>query len=210
MITQVRKASSCDVPAMVEIHQRAFPGFFLTLLGRRFLRRMYAGFVHDAHGRAIVAEHGTSVVGYIVGTCCPEKYFRARLRSDGIALACAAVPALLRSPVRTAERLWAALRYRGERPPDLTDGWLVSSIAVDLQARAAGVGSALVRAFCEHAAQAQARYVYLLTDEIRNGRAHAFYERAGFKVHSTVTRGGDRVMRIYVQEPLKPEVGRAN
>jgi ribosomal protein S18 acetylase RimI-like enzyme len=204
-MVQVRDATAADVSAMVEIHLRAFPDFFLSQLGSRFLRRLHAGFVRDSSGRAMVAQQDAHVVGYIVGTCSPERYFRDRLRREGFAFACNAVPGLLRSPSRTAGRLWSALRYRGERPPDLGNGWLLSSLAVDPQARASGVGSALVRAYCARAAAAGARWVYLLTDDSGNDEVQAFYERADFRLHSRIVRGGGRVMRVYVQEPSRGE-----
>jgi ribosomal protein S18 acetylase RimI-like enzyme len=205
MTAQVREASAADVPAMVEIHLRAFPDFFLSQLGRPFLRRLYAGFVREPSGCALIAQQGAAVVGYIAGTSSPERYFRERLHREGFAFACSALPGLLRAPSRTLERLWSALRYRGERPPDLAGGWLVSSVAVDPEVRAAGIGSALVRAFCAHAAAARARWVYLLTDESGNDPVQAFYERAGFHLHSRIMRGGGRVMRVYAQDPSKPE-----
>jgi ribosomal protein S18 acetylase RimI-like enzyme len=208
MTAQVREATAGDVPAMVEIHLRAFPDFFLSQLGRPFLRRLYAGFVRESSGCALIAQQGAAVVGYIAGTSSPERYFRERLRREGLAFACNAVPGLLRAPARTVERLWSALRYRGERPPDLPEGWLVSSVAVDPGARVAGTGRALVRAFCAHAAAARARSVYLLTDESGNERVQAFYERVGFHLHSRIVRGGGRVMRVYVQDPSNPEASR--
>ena len=205
MTTHVRQATAADVPAMVEIHLRAFPDFFLSQLGRPFLRRLYAGFVREASGCALIAQQGGAVVGYIAGTSRPERYFRERLHREGLAFACNALPGLLRAPARTAERLWSALRYRGERPPDLPEGWLVSSVAVDPGARAGGTGSALVRAFCARAAAARAPWVYLLTDESGNDEVQAFYKRAGFQLHSRIVRSGGRVMRVYVQEPSRPE-----
>jgi len=205
MTAQVREARPADVPAMVEIHLRAFPEFFLSQLGRPFLHRLYAGFVGQPSGCAFIAQQGSVVVGYIAGTSSPERYFRERLLREGLAFACSATPALLHAPLRTFERLRSALRYRGERPPDLPGGWLVSSVAVDPPARTAGIGSALVRAFCARAAAARARWVYLLTDESGNEQVQAFYERAGFHLHSHILRGGGRVMRVYAQDPSKPE-----
>jgi len=190
---------------MVEIHLRAFPDFFLSQLGRPFLRRLYAGFVREPTGCALVARQGAAVVGYIVGTSSPERYFPDRLRREGFAFACSALPGLLRAPWRTLERLWSALRYRGERPSDLSGGWLVGSVAVDPGVHVAGIGSALVQAFCARAAAARARWVYLLTDESGNSEVQAFYERAGFHLHSRIVRGGGRVMRVYAQDPSRLE-----
>ena len=81
----------------------------------------------------------------------------------------------------------------------------MSGVAGDRFAGAAGIGAALVRAFCARAATAGARWVYLLTDDSGNDAAQAFYERAGFQLHSRIVRGGGRVMRVYVQEPSRPE-----
>jgi ribosomal protein S18 acetylase RimI-like enzyme len=209
MTAQLRVATAADVPAMVEIHLRAFPDFFLSRLGRPFLRRLYAGFVREPSGLALIALQDATVVGYIAGTSTPDRYFRERLYREGLAFACSALPGLLRAPLQTLERLWSALRYRGERPPDLPGGWLVSSVAVDPAVRATGIGSALVRAFCGHAATARARWVYLLTDESANDPVQAFYERAGFHLHSRIMRGGGRVMRVYAQGAASPEASHA-
>jgi GNAT superfamily N-acetyltransferase len=190
---------------MVDIHLRAFPGFFLTLLGRRFLRRLYGGFVSSQDARAIVAEVDARVVGFAVGTCSPEQHFRARLHSEGLWFALAAVPALFRAPVRVSRKLWSALRYRGERPIGLAESWLLSSIGIDPDARSAGAGATLVNAFCSRARDSGARHVYLLTDEEGNAGVHRFYERTGFHVHSSLTRGDGRIMRLYVQHVGVPE-----
>jgi GNAT superfamily N-acetyltransferase len=192
----IRPADQKDVNGMVAVHLKAFEGFFLTLMGPRFLTLMYGGFIDDG-APAFVADEGGSVVGFVVGAARPAGFFRKMLTSRGLVMLVAAVPALLRAPARVIERLWSGLRYRGESPPELKGCWLLSSIAVDPARGGAGTGSDLIRAFCMAARDAAAPGVYLLTDATGNEGGQRFYLRNGFIAHSTLERGNGRLMTIF-------------
>ncbi|WP_305016831.1 hypothetical protein [Mycobacterium tuberculosis] len=43
---QIRPAQASDIAQIVQVHLQAFPGFFLTLMGPRFLRLLYSGFLN--------------------------------------------------------------------------------------------------------------------------------------------------------------------
>ena len=54
-MTLVRIASADDVADIVRIHREAFPGFFLTSLGPRFLELMYREYMRHPCGIVLVA-----------------------------------------------------------------------------------------------------------------------------------------------------------
>jgi len=202
--TRVRRARTADLPQIVAIHEAAFSGFFLTLLGAPFLRELYRAFMVEATAICLVGEverpSGVpELAGFVVGTVTPESFFRKLLLKRGARFALAAVPALLRHPRRVFPRLLGAVRYRGERPIDVPDAALLSSIGVHPQAARRGLGRALVEQFCEQAARLGAQRVYLTTDHEGNEAVNSLYRRAGFDLAGTLVRPDGRIMNTYVR-----------
>lgn len=193
----VRQATLADVPSIVRVHERAFVGFFLTQLGPRFLSRLYQGFLADADGVLIVAEaSGETIVGLLAGSRKPEGFFRKMRRRQGLSMALSALPALLKHPMRVAERLLAGLSYRGDAPVALPNYWLLSSLGVSLDHAGGGVGKVLLRRFCADAEAQGAPGVYLLTDRDDNDMARRFYEAQGFCVHAEHHRRDGRQLLV--------------
>jgi ribosomal protein S18 acetylase RimI-like enzyme len=197
MTATVRQASRNEVDAIVAVHLEAFKGFFLSRLGRRFLRELYTAFLSAPSGMLLTAHRDTRLVGFVAGTSQPPRFFRQLLLARGWALLAAAIPAALRQPGLVLPRLWRAVFYRGDGEPGT--GALLSSLAVLPAEKGQGTGAALVRQFCAAAAAAGARQVYLLTDAAGNDAVIGFYERLGFQPDSQLTRPGGRSMRRYVK-----------
>jgi ribosomal protein S18 acetylase RimI-like enzyme len=185
----VRTARLEDVPAIVAIHQRAFPGFLLTVLGPRFLTLMYRGHLTVSGGSLDVAvEHDARIVGFLAAASAPSRFFNGLRRRHGLAMGLAMIPGLLRHPWWCAGRLANALFYRGDRPPALHDHWLISSLAVAPAVGGRGAGRALVEACCQQALHAGAYGVYLQTDQEANGATLGFYAKLGFSTHAEQVR----------------------
>lgn len=203
MIETVRPASLQDIPAVVSVHLSAFPDFFLTSLGETFLSHLYAGFVEEDIATLLVIETQGHIVGFAAGVSAPKTLFQRMRRKRGLHMIRAAIPQLLRHPVRVAERLFAAIRYRGDQPPDLPDYWLLSSLGIAADCTGRGFGQRLVSAFCELAVAASAKGVYLLTDADSNGRTLAFYSKCGFVYHSLAVRRDGRRLSVITWSAFK-------
>jgi len=119
-----------SIPQIVALHIAAFPGFFLTSLGPRFLRLLYAGFANEPKGICIAAEEKGVIIGFAAGTTAPDVFFGRLLRRQGWRFAIAAIPGLLRNPGFVARKCFGALFYRGEQPTGLANAALLSSLAV--------------------------------------------------------------------------------
>jgi GNAT superfamily N-acetyltransferase len=187
-----------EVDAVVALHLAAFPGFFLSLLGRRFLQLLYTGFMVQPSGVCLVARDGSAILGFAAGTTDPKAFFSALLRRQAITFALAAVPGLLRNPAFVARKCIGALTYRGEEPKRLSGAALLSSLAVSPAAQGRGVGRSLARAFAAEARARGADAVYLLTDEKENERTNRFYVQCGFALLDTFARPGRRIMNRWV------------
>jgi ribosomal protein S18 acetylase RimI-like enzyme len=197
MTQVVRLARETDIEGVVTAHVSAFPGFFLTLLGPRFLATFYGAFLGDPDALLLVAEGpDRRLTGFLAGVLAPERYFSRLRLARGARLGFAALPALARHPLRVGKRLLAAAVYRGDRPPGLHHYWLLSSLGVHADASGKGTGGALVMRFMDSAIQAGARGVYLLTDGSDNAAVLRFYERHGFVVHTDRTRRDGRRLLV--------------
>jgi ribosomal protein S18 acetylase RimI-like enzyme len=193
----VRNAELDDVPAAVRVHQEAFRGFLLTDLGPRFLTMLYSGFVSMPGGTLLIAECSAGqIVGLLAAARAPADFFRVMRRRHGLSMAVAAVPGLLKHPLRVGERLLSAALYRGDQPVELPGYWLLSSLGVAAGEARKGVATALLANFLENAHRDGARGVYLLTDQHNNDLALKFYARHGFETRSVKKRRSGRSLVV--------------
>jgi GNAT superfamily N-acetyltransferase len=195
----VRFAGLPDVPRIVEIHEHAFAGFFMTTLGPRFLRRFYADMIMAPDAICLVVERCGAVMGFIVGPMRPAGYFRRLFLRSGLGFAADALPALLKRPGAVGARLLRAICYRGEAPATLPGAALVSSVAVAPEAVGSGAAGALIQCYCDEAAARGMTHVYLTTDQMDNPVANRFYRKHGFEVESVLMRPDGRTMNRYLR-----------
>jgi ribosomal protein S18 acetylase RimI-like enzyme len=193
------------VPAIVDVHMRAFPRFFLTFLGPRFLREFYASFLVDPAGVGLAAVDSRTgrVVGVVVGPVSPDGYFQRLLKRRWWAFALASAAAVLRRPT-VIRRLLRAVFYRGESPPGPPRA-LLSSLAVAPEAQGHGVGRALVRAWVRSVRRRGATGCCLTTDAQDNDPVNRFYQGLDWKIETTYTTRQGRAMNRYVLDvPAEP------
>jgi ribosomal protein S18 acetylase RimI-like enzyme len=193
----VRLMQPKDVPAAVAVHQRAFPSFFLTFLGPRFLHLLYSKVLDEQGGVALVAEdQGGQVCGFVAGVSDQSGFYSRLARRNWLAFSLTSLQALLRRP-KIAARLLRALTY-GRSSREAAAQALLMSIAVLPECNAQGVGQKLVRRFLQAMQDRRVPAVSLTTDRDANEHANRFYQRLGFQLaRSYVTREG-RAMNEYV------------
>lgn len=63
---EIHKATDFHgVEQIVAIHLSSFPGFFLTFLGKGFLKYLYKGFILHPDSGILVAKEESHVVGFL-------------------------------------------------------------------------------------------------------------------------------------------------
>ena len=193
----VEALAAADVDAVVRVHLRAFPEFFLSFLGPRFLRVFYGSFPDDPIGLAYVARAPSGeVLGAVVGPLNPQGYFRRLLARRWWAFCSASAVAVLRRP-GIIPKLCRAVFYRGDSPPGGPRA-LLSSVAVAPEAQGMGVGRSLVERWVAGARARGARGCFLTTDAQGNESVNAFYRKLGWKVEATYSTPEGRSMNRYV------------
>ncbi|MGE5293715.1 MAG: GNAT family N-acetyltransferase [Solirubrobacterales bacterium] len=188
-----------DIGMIVRLHIAAFPGFFLTSLGRSFLRLLYRAFLDVEGGICIVAQDDHGVQGVVVGTVDPSSFFATLRRKRGIFFALAALPGVFRNPLLVIRKCLWALSYRGEQPGALPGAGLLSSVAVAPEVSGRGIGQRLMGVFCETLRLHSTEYVYLITDETDNERVNGFYRKCGFALVDTFERFEKRRMNRWAK-----------
>ena len=190
----VRSMRTDDVPAVVAVHLAAFPGFFLSFLGPRFLSVLYKAAVENDE-IALVALTEGKVAGLVMGSTEPGGFFGKLRRQRAIQFGYAALPSVLRRPA-SALRLARALR-KPEQAEKIEGTATLMSLAVAPAAQTRGVGRLLVKAFVQRAAARGAVRVDLTTDKYDNESVNAFYRGLGFRVAREIQTPEGRILNEY-------------
>ena len=184
-----------DLPAVVSVHREAFPNFFLSFLGPRFLCEFYAALVDAPDGIVLVATDDGAVCGFVAGTVRPRAFYRRLFRRRSFRIALALVPAMLRRP-GTLARVARRARQRAMGEPD-GGGAELMSMAVAPSGQRRGVGRALVDAFASRLREARVRSLWLTTDAVDNDGVRQFYEGLGFERARRFTNTEGRQLEEY-------------
>ncbi len=193
---QVRRMRQEDVAQVVDIHKRAFRGFFLTFLGLAFLRELYSAILADDSGIAYVYEVKGAMVGFVAGSSQPAGLYRRLLRQRWLRFAWVSLPAVLRSP-GILPRLLRAFQKTSENHTEEARGELMS-IAILPEEQGQGIGKALVGVFVEEAGRRRVGQVALTTDRLDNDATNRFYQGLGFRCTRSFSTPEGRQMNEYV------------
>jgi len=190
---KIRSMQRGDLDAVVAIHVAAFPRFFLTFLGPRFLRLFYAAVIAD--GIALVATIDDRVAGFVVGMLDSRSFYRRLLLKRFVHVAIAILPVVLRHP---STFLRVARRGVG-RAFQPAPGAELMSLAVHPREQHRGLGRALVEAFVARVREAGEENLWLITDAADNDGVKKFYETLGFTARRSFTNAEGRALVEYAR-----------
>ena len=184
-----------DIASVAKLHLQAFPFFFLSFLGIRFLQELYSGILNDTSGMAFVFEDQGQLMGFVAGTGNPQGFYKRLLRQRWWRFAWAAIWPALQKPSIIPRLLYSFSRSKGE---DVHNGCAtLMSLAVAPEAQGMGFGKQLVEVFLGEAASRGCAEVNLNTDRIGNEVANRFYQRYGFRLAHTYTTHEGREINEY-------------
>lgn len=192
----IRKATLYDVNAIVEIHINAFKGFFLTSLGRDFLKFYYTCFVKNGETVTMVAEENKIIYGFSAATTkC--KGFNGRLIKDNFFLfGLLTFKMLFRSP-KSLLRLIRNLTKKGDGVIDKEDYAELYSIGVSRNTQGMGVGKKILIETEKNLKAMGVKRISLTTDYFNNEQAVGFYHSMGYKLlYEFVTYPNRKMYRL--------------
>jgi ribosomal protein S18 acetylase RimI-like enzyme len=169
----LRTGTEGDAASAATLHAGQIGEGFLSILGPRFLRRLYRRVVLAPGSFLLVVEDNATTVGFLAGSTDVGALYRAFLWRDGAASALACGGRLLRSWRRALETFRHGSGGAGE-------GAELLAVAVDPAARGRGVGTLLVEEFLMEIGRRGHEAAYVVV-AATNETAASMYGRAGFQ-----------------------------
>lgn len=189
--------SSKTVDKIVEIHVEAFSDFFLTQLGKPFLKTLYQGYIDDENSGVIIAESKNSkeILGFIAYSKDYSRFFAELKRKHLLKFAFCSVGAAVRHP-SFIKRLLGAFKKSNEvkRSEKYVE---LASIGVNSAVQGKGIGGRLVDYLISIVDYDKYEYISLETDALDNEAANRFYQKKGFKLSREYSTAEGRRMNEY-------------
>jgi ribosomal protein S18 acetylase RimI-like enzyme len=191
-----------DLNQVAALHEICFPGYYLTLLGPRFLHAMYGWYVESPEAIAHVAVDGHGrVLGFVAGTTEASSYHSSLFRHRARAMLAALLGQMTRHPFQTLGLIWerkdmvpralSALTSRGPQKAsqvgvtaqDESPSASLVSIGVEPSVRRLGIARCLTELFLVDVWGRGSTTATLSVREDNQG-ARRFYESLGWEEKS--------------------------
>ncbi len=175
---KVRKANNKDISNIVEIHLQRFSSFFLTSLGKSFLKVFYKAFLKNP-GILLVLEDGGQIRGFAAGSRDNRGFFKKLLMNNLFGFTISGVRILLTNPL--------ALKRIAQNAGKAENNKLIFAelLSIATLENKKGYGKILLGEFEKEVARENTANlpVSLTTDYDNNERAVQFYRDNGFEIY---------------------------
>ena len=186
---------NANIETIVDIHMQAFHNFFLTFLGKGFLKCMYKGFcTHEKSNLLCAYDHG-NIVGFIAYSEDISGFYKYLIKKKLIPFAWYSFAAFLKNP-KIMMRLLRAFLYPSETKRD--ENYVeLSSIGVQPICEGMGIGSKLIDYLKSIVDFDRYDYIKLETDAQNNDSVNRFYQNNGFVLYKEYSTPEGRLMNEY-------------
>lgn len=188
-----------DIEALITIHNHAFPYFFLTSLGNRFLSLYYDTVRKSEKGVLL----GCYIEGRLVGFCAAtlmSASFYSRLVKDNLLLYMLEALRLLFTRPKAVIRLYRNLTKKPASINDKGDYAELLSIGVDVDYQGEGVGRTLLCELEKVVESNGGHAISLTTDYDNNFKVQSFYSSLGYRIYYDFIAYPQRRMYRYIKD----------
>lgn len=195
----IKKAMPEDVDGIVEIHLLAFKDFFLSSLGKRFLKLYYLCFINCGKGLVFCAHKDNQIVGFSACSYESRGFNSLLIKKNLIKFGIEAFRLLVSKP-NALIRLTMNMN-KGSKDTIIEDNGKYAelySIAVRPSCQGEGVGKLLLTATENEVANYNSQ-VSLTTDYYNNDKTIAFYRALGYKEYYDFITYPDRRMWRFIK-----------
>ena len=194
-VREVKSEEKKLINDIVTIHLNTFTGFFLTFMGRGFLKQMYCSYCDHGKSGLLVAEENGKAVGFLAYSGNFSGLYKFMIKTRLIPFGWYSAGAFFRRPSAFMHIIKAFLKpsevKREEKYIEL------SSIGVDPTAKGKGVGSLLIDELKKIVDFEKFAYITLETDAVNNESANHFYKKNGFVIEREFETNEGRKMYEY-------------
>ncbi len=193
-ISVVDRNEKATIAEIADVHMETFEGFFLTFMGRGFLRLMYTSYCEHLSSELLVARDDSgATLGFLAWSSDMSGLYKYMIKKRLIPFAWYSFGAFLRKPGVFMRLVRAFLKpSESKRAEEYVE---LSSIGVRKEAKGKGIGSKLIDELKGRADLSRYAYINLETDALNNDAANNFYLKNGFvPVREFETREGRRML----------------
>ena len=188
----MREALPADAAIIARLHADSIGTGFLSSLGPRFLRHLYASMISYPDSKVIVAADAYGPVGFVSGVKDVGRFYKHFAATKGFAAGLVALPRLVRPSA--LRKFWETATYDAEHQE--TGAELLSmSVASDYRRR--GLGAALATRLLDELSAAGIDRVKVVVGS-ENAGARSLYQSVGFEDKDTIEvhRGEQSVVMV--------------
>ncbi len=194
-----------EIKKVVDIHIKTFKGFFLTFMGKGFLRQMYSSYAQYDDAGLLVAYEADMPVGFLAYSSNMSGLYKYMIKRKLLPFAWYSLCAFFRKP-RVFTRLVRAFLKPSEAKRD--ENYVkLASIGVEPGVKSKGIGSSLIEQLKKMIDFSVYKYITLETDAIDNEVANKFYVKNGFILYRKYETREKREMNEYRFSPDEIEKG---
>lgn len=194
-IRKIEKTEKDTIDNIVSIHLDTFKGFFLTFMGRGFLKLMYKSYSEYENSGILVALEQDKLCGFLAYSGDLSGLYKYMIKKRLIPFAWFSFGAFLRKPTVFMRLVRAFLKpnetKREEKYVEL------ASIGVDPAVKSKGIGSQLIDKLKEIVDFEEYSYITLETDAENNDAGNHFYQKNGFVLERKFVTNEGRKMFEY-------------
>lgn len=177
-IRKVNAEEKDIINEIVDIHLLTFKGFFLTFMGKGFLRQLYTAYARHTQSDILIAIEDDKVVGFLAYSEFLSDLYKYMIKHQLFLFAWYSIGAFIRKPKVFMRLVRAFLKpsesKREEKYVEL------ASIGVHPCSKAKGIGSRLVEKLKAEIDFDVYEYITLETDVVNNEIANNFYIKNQF------------------------------
>lgn len=178
LVKEVKPEENRVIDEVVSIHLETFTGFFLSFMGRGFLKQMYRSYCEHQQSKLLIAEENGKILGFVAYSSDFSGLYKFMIKSRLPYFAWYSIGAFFRRPSAFLHIISAFLKPgEAKREEAYVE---LSSIGVSPKCKSKGVGSRLISALKERVDFNKFAYITLETDAVNNEPAISFYEKNGF------------------------------
>ncbi|MDE6463169.1 MAG: GNAT family N-acetyltransferase [Muribaculaceae bacterium] len=195
---EVRISSQDDIKEIVRVHLSAFPGFFLTELGEKFLCLYYRSVLEAPNGILLSCIDEAGLVGFCAACTRSAGFNSGLIKNSVLKFGIIGLQLLFTKP-RAIIRLAKNLTKKGEAEDSGNYSELLS-IGVTQENQGRGVGKLLLTRLETILKDDGVSQLSLTTDYDDNEQAIKFYSRIGFRMFYDFIAYPDRRMYRLIKD----------
>ena len=191
---KTRRLNTIDIESIVDLHYDSFKEFFLTSLGKPFLKIFYNTVISHGDGFGFGAfDNDGNLIGFAIGTNNSSGFYSSILKKNSLKMIYASFSKLAFNPgnvKRLLNSLFSSSSSEFRNVPSLL------SICVSNQHESKGIGRMILIEFENDLRQRGYKELILTTDTHQNEYVNQFYVRNNYALNKSFFQG-NRQMNLY-------------